>query len=146
MPTAWACATTMRRSRGTPRTPRAPATRRPWWRPAARACSTASRPIETPLALRIAGDEAEDLAVGLAEMRAAVGRRHGDDLALGHHQPFPSVPGAGQRVVAQEGWRRSAVALLAVDRSIAAARSDVGLLQILVPVVILRMAVAMPAG
>ena len=93
-PTAAACATTMRRSRGTPRTPRAPATRRLWWRPAAPACSIVSRPIETPLALRIAGDEAEDLAVGLAEMRAAVGRGHVDDLALGHHQPFPPVPGA----------------------------------------------------
>src|SRR5260370_41143913 len=145
MPTARACVTTMLRSRGTRRTPRAPAMRPPWWRPAAPACSTASRPIETPLALRIPGDETEALAVGLAEMRAAVGRRHGDDLALGHHQPLPPVPGAEQPVVAQERGRRSAIALLAVDRSIAAARSDVGLLQILVPVVILRMAIAVPA-
>src|SRR6266851_1209500 len=114
MPTARACVTTMRRSRGTRRTPRAPAMRPPWWRPAAPACSTASRPIETPLALR-------------------------------HHQPLPPVPGAEQPVVAQERGRRSAIALLAVDRSIAAARSDVGLLQILVPVVILRMAIAVPA-
>ena len=43
MPTAWACATTMPRSRGTPRTRRAPATRPRWSRPAAPACSTASR-------------------------------------------------------------------------------------------------------
>src|SRR5258705_3808068 len=93
----------MHRSRGIRRTPRGPAMRPRLWRPAAPACSTASRPIEAPLALGIAGDEAKNPTVGLAEMRAAVGRRHGDDLALRRHQPFPTVPRAEHPDVAQEG-------------------------------------------
>src|SRR5207247_1732462 len=101
-PIAWACATTMRRSRGIRRTPRGPVTRPRLWQPAAPACSTASRRTETPLTLGIAGDEAKDPAVGFAEMRAAVGRRHGDDLALRHHQPLPAVPGAEHPVLAEE--------------------------------------------
>src|SRR5262245_57914546 len=96
---------------------------------------------ELKLALRLAGDEAEDLAVGLAEMRAAVGCRHGDDLVPGDDQPFTAVPGAEQPVVADIGLSRTAVASLAVDRSVAAARSVVGLSQVLVPVVVLGMAV-----